>query len=924
MKRLALMMVLLSALLGVSQTTTQVTGTVKDLSQAAVTSGKVVFTLVPSADSTISGTARFSPLAVTCLITANGSVKALDGVSNCVVTQNGALSPSGTSYLVQICPYKACTSSFYTQLYQSSVDISQLTPTPATMPLYGLVSTGGNFTIQGFWTFSNGLTSTAITTGQFNVSQRFCGTPFSATDLGAQCNSAISVVSAAGGGEVIIAGTGTTNYNTGLALQSNVRLHGQTNTTAINFTGTGNAISGSSVSNIEIDHLTITNGTNGTAYVAGQNAVRLDNVSGFKIHDLSIPATAGQYSIFSYNGSHGVIEKNDIGPTTFCGICLGVGNDDVRILTNYVHDITTTVAGVGYGIAAATIAENAGQTQNYSNNVIVANNTVKNVPLWEAYDAHGGTNITFKDNYAENVFVCILANLNSVGVNSPAAASIRGIYIEGNTCKQGTATLNGRGIVVGGDNQAFFGNDAWVIGNFINGFGAGSAASASTLGPIDIRTWTNATVKDNRLLNYSQQGIFMQDVHGADIVGNYCYDMFDHFPASVITACVFPNTGNWDITVADNHQTPSTLAKSPNYFLRTGSVVNNLKLGRNYIQTAQSGDYFFIGTNAYFASAPTTTNSLMLKNGDPIFDQFGRVGWFASAGRGFWGLSTLTITTCNMSSSVNPTQMTGCTGGSGSTTFYHWLPPGANISVAGAGAAGGVLNAMVISDDGTTVTLDTAASTTVTAANVTYQVPTIVSANQYLNEWETRSLPSPVQGLQWVFDYPNAAYTNGSAFGFEFGTNNGGFYGTYNVRQTTRNTDSWTSTNAAQSNYLLDLTNSGLCLYYATAGTGPNTKAGFWGTALQCTTNAGLALNTHLNQTASNTIAGTIAVSASTSGARSFPVAYNSAPACTITPITDPTAVGVWWVTTSTSAVTANVKTSGTITFNYICVGNPN
>lgn len=73
--------------------------------------------------------------------------------------------------------------------------------------------------------------------------------------------------------------------------------------------------------------------------------------------------------------------------------------------------------------------------------------------------------------------------------------------------------------------------------------------------------------------------------------------------------------------------------------------------------------------------------------------------------------------------------------------------------------------------------------------------------------------------------------------------------------------------------------------------------------------------------TANTDSSGTITVTSSTTGSTTFPsgVTYTTAPRCVLTPTSDPTAVGVWWVTSSTTAVTATVKVSGTITFNYEC-----
>jgi hypothetical protein len=79
-----------------------------------------------------------------------------------------------------------------------------------------------------------------------------------------------------------------------------------------------------------------------------------------------------------------------------------------------------------------------------------------------------------------------------------------------------------------------------------------------------------------------------------------------------------------------------------------------------------------------------------------------------------------------------------------------------------------------------------------------------------------------------------------------------------------------------------------------------------------------------VTQAANNDSTGTVTVSASTSGSVNFTTSYSNAPNCQLTPQSDPTAIGAYWATSSTSAVTANVHTSGTISFNYHCWGNPN
>jgi hypothetical protein len=79
----------------------------------------------------------------------------------------------------------------------------------------------------------------------------------------------------------------------------------------------------------------------------------------------------------------------------------------------------------------------------------------------------------------------------------------------------------------------------------------------------------------------------------------------------------------------------------------------------------------------------------------------------------------------------------------------------------------------------------------------------------------------------------------------------------------------------------------------------------------------------HVGSNTSDT-QGTVTITSSTSAIVNFSVAFNNAPICTLTPTSDPTSVGAYWVTSTNSSFTVKVHTSGTITFNYICMGNPN
>jgi hypothetical protein len=157
-------LVMLASIPGSAQTSTVYNGNVKDLSGANVTQGQVTFQLMPGSDTTISGLARFTGgVPVTCSITNTGAIKALDGSSNCTVTNNTALTPAGTYYQACIQPQFIVPGSCF-NLYAlgGSIDLSTVVPTPSTVPAYSFVDLFSNQTISGNKTFSGTSISMAI------------------------------------------------------------------------------------------------------------------------------------------------------------------------------------------------------------------------------------------------------------------------------------------------------------------------------------------------------------------------------------------------------------------------------------------------------------------------------------------------------------------------------------------------------------------------------------------------------------------------------------------------------------------------------------------------------------------------------------------------------------------------------------------
>lgn len=198
LKRFLLMIALLSGS-AFAQTTSTITGTIKDLTGALVTSGKITFTLRPSTDATMSGIARFTGQTITCLINASGLVKAQDGVSACVITMNTALQPAGSGYLVSFWPGNVKTATIFMYAISSSIDITTVVSTQAQLPSAGGVvdtftnqTIGGNKTFSGTVTLSNSVnlaspTSTGTDNGTETLQNKTLQSPTSTgTDNGAE------------------------------------------------------------------------------------------------------------------------------------------------------------------------------------------------------------------------------------------------------------------------------------------------------------------------------------------------------------------------------------------------------------------------------------------------------------------------------------------------------------------------------------------------------------------------------------------------------------------------------------------------------------------------------------------------------------------------------------------------------------------
>lgn len=344
-------MLLIFGLLGYAHgATTTVTGTINDLTGAAVTSGQVTFELKPGLDTTISGSARFVPSTVTCYINGSGVIKGdIAFATSCVVVQNTSLTPSGTYYLVCLWPSNTKTSCFNWYALASSFDITTAVPTPATSPAFtfaDLVSNqtiGGNKTASGSWTFTPEVTFTGGLNAAYVKSQ---STP-STTGFGRY-----------GQGDALKFRNALNNADlNGLSMSSNVLAVGD----SAGISTTGPAVIGGAVtaagnitatSAIMTAHTFTTDGTPATS-----GAIRIATANFIKARNA---ANSGDVKLLTSNASD-VVEVGDTAGVKIVafpdGNFAGGNAPKTALVTSTYTNATTTfsdVTGLSWAISAST------------------------------------------------------------------------------------------------------------------------------------------------------------------------------------------------------------------------------------------------------------------------------------------------------------------------------------------------------------------------------------------------------------------------------------------------------------------------------------------------------------------------------------------------------------------------------------------
>jgi Pectate lyase superfamily protein len=192
---------------------------------------------------------------------------------------------------------------------------------------------------------------------------------------------------------------------------------------------------GKPVSNVRIEDNQIENFYNGMSLI---------EVDGFRL-------AGNALSDMNYYGIQGSAVKNGV-----------IDGNTVRGISG------ANTSGNAYGIV---LSRNAASPSNpRSTDIVVSNNNVEDVPVWECYDTHGGQRIHFIDNTCKNAKLGINVAFSGKGQDDPDALAPLECEVRGNTIEKNPADPYRDAIVFAGTmTQIATGS---ITGNLLIGFGS--------------------------------------------------------------------------------------------------------------------------------------------------------------------------------------------------------------------------------------------------------------------------------------------------------------------------------------------------------------------------------------------------------------------------------------------------------------------
>lgn len=218
----------------------------------------------------------------------------------------------------------------------------------------------------------------------------------------------------------------------------------------------------------------------------------------------------------------------------------------------------------------------------------------------------------------------------------------------------------------------------------------------------------------------------------------------------------------------------------------------------------------------------TSTNNVVTVTSPAAATQV--IGWklYMSAASGASGSEIYYVPLTAAYCTFAPTNNTACAIGSNA------IVPGLVTGTANPPAGKAPLSARILSNDGTTLTLDTNATSSASSANITYRACSIINAQQ-VNDFEMVFATNPTTNNQIRFG-------GGTIEEMSIGTqySSGGLYESFNAVQTAANVDNWHQPlqSAAVRSTQVYTDNNGWHFRIAPPTSADNPSASFWGTDL--------------------------------------------------------------------------------------------
>jgi hypothetical protein len=594
-------------------------------------------------------------------------------------------------------------------------------------------------------------------------------TDFPGSDIGAQVNAACASFGGALGIVDIPAGKYT--LTTQIRPPSRCWIRGKgTHRTVLNANPGGNPNTGglgvqqvfhvgdpsgaSTVQNVRISNLAVTNGIPDPAGPwTGMDGIRADGCDGCTFDHLYIHSIQGAYGIVFKRSNDIYVADNVVTQFDMTGIMALSGSSNVWIQRNYVDTamVQTNVAGNAYGIGIGD-HEDVFLYDPFTDEGNVLNNEVRNIPSWECYDSHGGTNETFDGNFGQN---CYFGMQLGTVTNDPlkydvlSSAAVTNNYVD-----RGNGKPNGYGIVLAGSGTARLVRGALVQGNAVRGYGDTPCATGqgtgcppnqdASVGAITIYSTVDSRVLGNRIPTYYQAAITLGAQNwNAAVVGNWAGDSLGAAPGAASTMIFFTSIGNWGTLVDSNAMGPSSAAAAPATFLVNQYQANEISLGPN-----NSAALYASLSSAFSGLLPVwwaqPYGLLNYQPNDVGYDPYPQLAYtFVVTGEaGYSAASTVGAGGADGSKSyyskdttdviavgtiaAGAVAVTGLSGNAdicGSADYwYYCLPPGMHVTIAPATGTGGApFAAKIVGNDGTQLTLDTPAPGDMTGATITYR-----------------------------------------------------------------------------------------------------------------------------------------------------------------------------------------------------------